>query len=169
MSTPVDDPALAALASTSAAPRLPISKARDSLPALVNLVSERPNMLIELDRREQPQAFLVSTQAGGLLKALYENRIREVLLNMAVRHWLGADAPEHITAPQLRELADLSIGQYVALLEADPDQLSADQATGLGLTQRQFQRLKKSRQIALVIAQARHDDLYELNEHHTRI
>jgi hypothetical protein len=166
MSTTVDDSMLAV---SDGRTKFSISRARDSLPALVNLVSEQPNVMVELDRREQPQAFLVSTKAASLLTALFDNRFEEVLLNMAVRHWLGADAPEHITAPQLKELDGLSIKQCVALIEADPDRLSADDEQHLKIPEKQLQRLKKRRQISLVIAQAKRDDLYEVNEHHTQI
>lgn len=166
MSTTVDDPVLAVSAGWT---KWPISRARDSLPALVDLVLEQPNVMIELDRHQQPQAFLVSIQAANFLAALFDNRFAEVLLNIAVRHWLGADAPEHIVAPQLKELAGLSIKQYVALIEADPSRLSDDDEQHLEIPENQLQRLKKRRQIALVIAQAKHDDLYELNEHHTHI
>lgn len=148
-------------------PSYTVSDARSQLPSLVQSVDVHPGLVITVNRRHQPAALLVSQrQYGPIIEGMEHDRLKPALALIVAKKWLGtSDIPAHIFTPQIYELMNLDEEQLLALRKYDPDTMGDEISKNTGLDITVIERLAKRRKVCLAIAQAYHENLYEVAEH----
>ena len=150
-----------------ASEKVSVSNARKDLARLVNQLETEPNKVIELDRRDNPLALLLSFDVyNPIIRAFQTANLNTILANLVANKWLGTqNVPAHIHKPQLEELESMDTSQLLMLFEADPSsELDTLKKKGK-LNETLVARLIKRSRVAKVIADAEKENLYETAEH----
>lgn len=150
-----------------ASEKVSVSNARKDLARLVNQLETEPNKVIELDRRDNPLALLLSFDVyNPIIRAFQTANLNTILANLVANKWLGTqNVPAHIHKPQLEELESMDTSQLLMLFEADPSsELDTLKKKG-ELNETLVARLIKRSRVAKVIADAEKENLYETAEH----
>lgn len=144
-----------------------VSEARKELPELTHRIERDPAVVVQVDRRTNPTALLVShARFAPLVDALTRDAedVHGQLLWLVIERWLGAAQPK-LCLPQRRELENLKTAQLIELLTANPSKPEVSKLVDQGIDESILQRLRRRRKIARTLADAESRGLYDAVEH----
>jgi len=147
--------------------KISISDARKDLSKLVHDLESNPNKIIELDRRDNPLALLLSySEYSPIINAFKDKNLKVLLANFVANKWLGSDnIPDHLYKPQLVELNTMEPLQLLILSQVEPTTSIDSIKENDVLDQTLVERLIKRYKIAKAIADAKKNNLYDVAEH----